>query len=240
MADPFKAADVRVLVGPALKLTLGTVTNGPAGASVTKVSDTEQILNLSIPSPSQDLTDAAAISASNSTASKNAAVSARNDASTAQAAAAAARDEVAMWAVTGMPNVLGDALEISFPSYAVSDGGTAVHIPVGPPAAPGALVRQVAEVPVLDMSTGKFPAKYFPDELGGDASPASIRAVVVGDLASNSSAITSNINSKIDTKIAAAGGIGGGGGGGGNFLVLGPADVVPTGTPDGTIILRTE
>jgi hypothetical protein len=50
---------VQVFVGPANQLELGTVSTGPASVELETVSDRLQRLNISIPSPTQELVDAA-------------------------------------------------------------------------------------------------------------------------------------------------------------------------------------
>lgn len=137
--------DVRVIVGPALKMTIGTVVTGSAAATVTQISDTEQELNLVIPSASQELVDAAEASAEASEGSFQAALEARNDAADAQDEAAAARAEIAQYSVVGQPDADGEALIVSYPAYASADGGTAVNIP---------LEETVDNPPILAGGTG--------------------------------------------------------------------------------------
>jgi len=81
MAD---STGVQVFVGPANQLELGTVTTGPAAVELETVSDRLQRLNLSIPSPTQELVDA-------QTASASAAETAAAEAEAAKAAALAAQ-----------------------------------------------------------------------------------------------------------------------------------------------------
>ena len=52
-------AGVQVFIGPANQLELGDVVTGPPGATLTTLSETRQRLDLSIPSPTQELVDAA-------------------------------------------------------------------------------------------------------------------------------------------------------------------------------------
>jgi hypothetical protein len=79
---------VQVFVGPANQLELGTVSTGPASVELETVSDRLQRLHLSIPSPTQELVDAA-------DGAQTAAEAAALDAETAQAAAVAAQGAAA-------------------------------------------------------------------------------------------------------------------------------------------------
>lgn len=85
MADT--TTGVQVFVGPANQLELGTVVTGPASVELETVSDRLQRLNLSIPSPTQELVDAQTASAAAADAAATAAGNAATEAAGAQAAA---------------------------------------------------------------------------------------------------------------------------------------------------------
>jgi hypothetical protein len=82
MADT--TTGVQVFVGPANQLVLGDVVTGPAGVTLETLDESHQRLNLSIPSPTQELVDA-------TDAAQLAAEAAALDAETAATAAAAAQ-----------------------------------------------------------------------------------------------------------------------------------------------------
>ena len=106
MADT-TSTGVQVFVGPANQLELGDVVTGPAGVTLETVSDRLQRLHLSIPSPTQELTDAAdgaqaaaEAAALDAAGSKTAAQAAQTAAAGSQTAAQNAANSAAAAAVT--------------------------------------------------------------------------------------------------------------------------------------------
>lgn len=114
MADT--TTGVQVFVGPANQLELGNVVTGPASVELETVSDRLQRLHLSIPSPTQELTDAAngaqaaaQASATAAAGSKTAADAAKAEATTAKTAAQTAATSAAAAAQTAKDAAPTDA-----------------------------------------------------------------------------------------------------------------------------------